>query len=82
MRFYALCCSKKNAIIFYPTHGVCEISGISHKRIGADTTECHHVHPLYEKNCSFLIPASNTKATGKMRRVLSRRERKNRLPGE
>lgn len=65
---------KKNAIIFYPTHGVCEISDISLKLIGSDTIECYHIHPLYEKNCSFLIPTSNTKATSKMRRVLSRRE--------
>lgn len=65
---------KKNAIIFYPTHGVCEISDISLKIIGSDTIECYHIHPLYEKNFSFLVPTSNKKATSKIRRVLSRRE--------
>lgn len=65
---------KKNAIVFYPTHGVCKISDISQKIIGSDTIECYHIHPLYEKKCSFLIPTSNKKATSKIRRVLSRRE--------
>ncbi len=65
---------KKNSIVFYPTYGVCEISDISRKLIGSDTIECYHIHPLYEKNCSVLVPTTNKKATSRMRRVLSRQE--------
>lgn len=65
---------QKNEIVFYPTYGVCEISDISQKVIGSDTIECYHIHPLYEKNCSVLVPITNTKATSRMRRVLTREE--------
>ena len=38
---------RKNAIVFYPTYGVCKICDISQKLIGSDTIECYHIHPLY-----------------------------------
>lgn len=71
---------RKNAIVFYPTYGVCKICDISQKLIGSDTIECYHIHPLYEKNCSVLVPTTNKKAISRMRRVLSRQEMSTLLP--
>lgn len=65
---------QKNEIIFYPTYGVCRISDISEQAIGPDLIECYHIRPLYDTNCSVLVPTGSKQASSRIHRVLTRRE--------
>ncbi|MBQ8202789.1 MAG: CarD family transcriptional regulator [Clostridia bacterium] len=65
---------KVGQTISYGSQGVCEILEITEKEIGGRSLKYYVLKPVYRENNTIFVPVDNEQLTGKMRKVLSRKE--------
>ena len=61
-------------IVLYGTDGVCQISEITEKKFGKETTKYYVLSTLYRGNSVIYVPVGNEKLECKMRDIISREE--------
>ena len=61
-------------IVLYGTDGVCQISEITEKKFGKETTKYYVLSTLYRGNSVIYVPVGNEKLESKMRDIISREE--------
>lgn len=63
-----------NDTILYGTQGVCRITEICDKDLGAGVQPYYVLTPIYQNNSKIFVPVENEKLTARMRRILSQEE--------
>ncbi len=66
--------NKVNDIVLYGTEGVCTITEITEKKIGAKRLEYYALQPILDKNATIFLPVHNVETSGKLRPLLSEEE--------
>ena len=61
-------------IVLYGTDGVCQISEITEKKFGKETTKYYVLSTLYRGNSVIYVPVGNEKLESKMRDIISSEE--------
>lgn len=65
---------KINDIVLYGSHGVCRITDITERKIGAETLEYYILNPIYDEKSTIFVPAQNQLLLGKMQQIPSKDE--------
>ena len=65
---------EAGSIVHYGMDGVCEITGITEKKLGGQVRRFYELHPRFRKNTVVFLPVDNESLLSRIRPVLSRDE--------
>ncbi len=65
---------KVSDVVNYSTTGVCEITEITEKEIGAEVKSFYILRPVFDNNATVMVPIENELLTSRMRALLSLKE--------
>lgn len=65
---------KVNDTVNYSTTGICKITEISEREIGAVTSRFYILQPVFDGNATVMVPTENELLVSRMRPVLSKAE--------
>lgn len=63
-----------NDVVVYGAQGVCEIVSIDEKKVNGETKKYLVLKPKDDRGATCFVPTWNEKATGKMRKVMTKEE--------
>ena len=61
-------------VVHYGMDGVCEVTGITEKKIGGQVQSYYELRPYFRKNIAVFLPVMNEQLLSRVRPVLSRDE--------